>query len=93
MSGASLRRNAAAFFLLRSISYSAPSTPNRTVSAAGPPGAVEAARCELATEFLAGLRRIDAQMRDAKNRLTMAVRASATTVTEVFGAGPSSPPR
>jgi hypothetical protein len=30
-------RNAAAFFLLRSISYSAPPKPNRTVSSAGPP--------------------------------------------------------
>src|SRR6266516_4344097 len=37
MNGASLLRNAAAFFLLRSISYSALSTPNRTVSSAGPP--------------------------------------------------------
>ena len=36
MNGASLRRNAAAFLVLRSISNSAPSTPNRTVSAAGP---------------------------------------------------------
>ena len=34
--GASLRRNAAAFLLLRSISYSAPPIPNRTVSSAGP---------------------------------------------------------
>jgi hypothetical protein len=30
-------RNAAAFLLFRSISYSAPPTPNRTVSFAGPP--------------------------------------------------------
>src|SRR6266566_3264220 len=37
MNGASFLRNAAAFFLLRSISYSALSTPNRTVSSAGPP--------------------------------------------------------
>jgi transposase len=49
---------------------------------------VEAARCELAAEFLAGLRRIDAQMREAKNKLTVAVRACGTTLTEVFGAGP-----
>ena len=58
------------------------------LGATRPSGAVEAARCELATEFLADLRRIDAQMRDTKKRLTIAVRASATTVTEVFGAGP-----
>ena len=53
-----------------------------------PSGAVETARCELAAEFLADLRRIDAQMRDAKNKLTVAIRASATTLTEVFGVGP-----
>jgi transposase len=49
---------------------------------------VEAARCELAAEFLADLRRIDTQMREAKKKLTTAVRASATTLTEVFGVGP-----
>ena len=53
-----------------------------------PPGAVEAARCELATEFLEDLRRIDAQIREAKKKLTAAVRASGTTLTEIFGAGP-----
>jgi transposase len=53
-----------------------------------PSGAVEAARCELAAEFLADLRRVDAQMRDARNKLTIAVRASGTTLTEVFGVGP-----
>src|SRR6266516_6156747 len=51
-------------------------------------GAVEAARCELAAAFLDDLRRTGAQMRDAKNKLTAAVQASGTTVTEVFGAGP-----
>jgi transposase len=53
-----------------------------------PSGAVVAARCELAAEFLADLRRVDAQMREAKKKLATAVRASGTTVTEVFGAGP-----
>ena len=53
-----------------------------------PAGAVDAARCELAAEFLADLRRIDAQMRDAKKKLTIAVRASGTTLTSVFGVGP-----
>jgi hypothetical protein len=37
MKGAIFRRNAAAFFLLRSISYSVLPSPNRTVSSAGPP--------------------------------------------------------
>ena len=53
-----------------------------------PAGAVEAARYELALEFLEDLRRIDAQMRDTKKRLELAVKASSTTVTEVFGVGP-----
>jgi transposase len=53
-----------------------------------PSGAVEAARCELATEFLEDLRRVDAQMREAKKKLTVAVRASGTSLTEVFGVGP-----
>jgi len=37
MKGASCVRNRAAFFVLRSISYSAPLIPNRRVSCAGPP--------------------------------------------------------
>src|SRR5260221_7252711 len=37
MKGVSWLRNARAFLLLRSISYSAPPKPNRTVSSAGPP--------------------------------------------------------
>jgi transposase len=53
-----------------------------------PSDAVQAARHELAAEFAADLRRIDAQLRDTKKTLATAVRASGTTVTEVFGAGP-----
>jgi transposase len=53
-----------------------------------PTGAVDAARRELAAEFLEDLRRIDAQMRDAKKKLATAVRASGTTLTSLFGVGP-----
>jgi transposase len=53
-----------------------------------PSEAIALARCELAAEFLGDLRRIDAQMRDTKKRLAVAVRASGTTVTEIFGVGP-----
>jgi transposase len=53
-----------------------------------PAGAVEAARAELAAGFLTDLRRIDAQMREAKKKLTIAVRASGTTLTSIFGVGP-----
>ena len=53
-----------------------------------PSEAVALARCELAAEFPGDLRRIDAQMRDTKKRIAVAVRASGTTVTEIFGFGP-----
>ena len=51
-------------------------------------GAVQAARCELAAAFLDDLRRIDAQLCDAHKKLAAAVRASGTTLTQVFGVGP-----
>src|SRR5260370_6812330 len=43
---------------------------------------------EAGAAFLEDLRRIDAQLRDTNKRLTTAVRASGTTITEVFGVGP-----
>ena len=49
---------------------------------------METARCELAAEFLADLRHLDIQIRDAKKKLAIAVRASGTTVTDIFGVGP-----
>jgi transposase len=60
----------------------------RVMASVTPSGGVEAARCELAAEFLDDLRRIDAQMRDTKKKLTVAVRASGTTTTGIFGVGP-----
>jgi len=54
-----------------------------------PAGAVQAVRRELAGQFLADLRRLDAQRRDTNKKLAAAIRASGTTVTEVFGAGPA----
>lgn len=53
-----------------------------------PVGAVAQARYELALDFLADLRRIDAQMAETKKRLEVAVKASGTTLTEIFGVGP-----
>jgi transposase len=53
-----------------------------------PSTAVEAARCELAAEFLGDLRRVDAQLLDAKKKLTVAVRASGSSLTSIFGVGP-----
>jgi hypothetical protein len=51
-----------------------------------PSGGVALARAELAAEFLADLRHVDAQLRDTRKKLAAAVRASGTTLTQVFGA-------
>ena len=53
-----------------------------------PSGAVAGARTELAAEFLADLRRLDAQLRDTRKKLAAAVKASGTSLTQVFGVGP-----
>ncbi len=53
-----------------------------------PSGAAAEARCELAAELLADIRRLDAQRREARKKLAAAVKASGTSITEVFGAGP-----
>jgi transposase len=60
----------------------------RILQRAAPSGAVAQARAELAAEFLADLRRLDAQLRDTKKKLAAAVRASGTTLTQLFGVGP-----
>jgi transposase len=60
----------------------------RILERAAPSGAVALARAELAAEFLADLRRLDAQLRDTKKKLAAAVRASGTTLTQLFGVGP-----
>jgi transposase len=53
-----------------------------------PSGAIALARYQLAAEFVADLRRLDAQLRDTRKKLAAAVRASGTSVTDVFGIGP-----
>ena len=60
----------------------------RVLESAQPSGAVALARCELAAEFIGDLRRIDAQMRGTRQKLTAAVRATGTTTTGIFGVGP-----
>ncbi len=52
------------------------------------PDTVAVARCELAAVFVDDLRRIDAQLRETRSRLTVAVRASGTSLTGLFGIGP-----
>ncbi len=60
----------------------------RLLGSITPAGAVEAARCELAAAFLEDPRRIDAQLRETRKKLTVAVRASGTGLTGLFGVGP-----
>ena len=52
-----------------------------------PSGPAARARRELAAEFT-GLRRLDGQNRDTRNKLAAAVQASGTTLTGIFGVGP-----
>jgi transposase len=53
-----------------------------------PAGPVAEARRELAAELLADIRRLDDQRREVKKKLTAAVAASGTSLSEVFGVGP-----
>jgi len=49
---------------------------------------VDAARLAMAHELLADLRRLDGQMADMKRRIADAVRASKTSLTDIFCVGP-----
>ena len=50
--------------------------------------AVAAARRELAAEFTEDLRGIDTRIRDTRKKLAIAVRATGTSLTGLFGVGP-----
>jgi transposase len=60
----------------------------RILGSAKPYGAAGQARIDLAADLLADMRRLDEQMRESKKKLAAAVRASGTSLTEVFGVGP-----
>jgi len=60
----------------------------RVLAAVAPAGAVAQARWELAGQFLEDLRNLDAQLRQSKKKLAAVVRASRTTLTQIFGVGP-----
>ena len=60
----------------------------RILCSATPAGAAGQARCELAAELLDDMRQMDTRIRESKKKLAVAVRASGTTVTEIFGVGP-----
>ena len=51
-------------------------------------GAVASARHGLALDLLEDLRRIDAQLSETRKRITAAVTASKTTLTDIYGVGP-----
>jgi len=53
-----------------------------------PAGVAGKARRELAAELLADMRHLDGQRREVKKKLAVAVKATGTTVTSVFGVGP-----
>jgi transposase len=53
-----------------------------------PESVVQQQRLELAQETLAEIRRLEAQLKASKRRVSAAIDASATTVTDVFGIGP-----
>ena len=61
----------------------------RVLEQAAPPARSGQPADSWPSEFLADLRRIDVQLRDVKKKLAAAVRASGTTLTEVFGVGPA----
>lgn len=60
----------------------------RLLEAITPANPVETTRLELALEHLDDLRRVDTQTRELHKRMDAAVKASQTTVTELFGFGP-----
>jgi transposase len=60
----------------------------RLLDALEPAGAVAAARHAVAVELVADLCRLDEQLRETKQRITAAVKASKTTLTQLFGVGP-----
>ena len=60
----------------------------RILQSAQPSGVAGQARGELAAELLADMRRLDAQMLPSKKKLAIAVTASGTSLTGLFGVGP-----
>jgi transposase len=60
----------------------------RILASITPSGPVEAARRELAAEFTEDLRGTDARIRDTRKKLAIAVAATGTSLTGLFGAGP-----
>jgi transposase len=60
----------------------------RILERSTPSGAAGQARRELAAELLDDMRGLDTRIRESKKKLAVAVRASGTTLTGLFGVGP-----
>jgi transposase len=65
-----------------------PAQAARILEQIDPQGTVDRARHELACELSADLARVCRQRRDARRRIVDALRASDTTLTDIFGVGP-----
>ena len=63
-------------------------TPIGSSDAYEPVSAVEHARKELALELVDDVRRVDEQLKASRRRIKLAVQASGTTLTELYGVGP-----
>ena len=61
---------------------------DRFLAQVTPTTPAEQVRYDLAVELLDDIRRLDAQLKASHKRIRVAVAASATTVTDVFGVGP-----
>jgi hypothetical protein len=60
----------------------------RILASITPAGAVDGARCQLATELVEDLRGVDARIRETRKKAAAAVAASGTSLTGLFGVGP-----
>jgi transposase len=60
----------------------------RVLARAAPSGTVQLARAELAADLLDDLRRADGQLCETKKKLAVAVQATGTSLTGIFGVGP-----
>jgi transposase len=60
----------------------------RILERSTPSGVAGQARRELAAELLDDMRQMDTRIRESKKKLAVAVRASGTTLTDLFGVGP-----
>ena len=61
---------------------------DRFLAEVTPTTPVEQIRYDLAVELLEDIRRLDAQLKASHKRIRTAVRASRTSVTDLFGVGP-----